>query len=358
MKRSTEDAIASLLAATEKKYGKGVLVQASEAKNLEIRRFSTGCLALDFALCGGWAEGRMIELIGQFSTCKSTLSTLACVEFMKAHPDGFALYVDLEGSCDKQWIRKLGGDLRRFVLSRPTGGEEAGDALVDNLRQLRQTEVPVLVILDSIAAMIPTKETEEDMDWNQPGLHAKLVTKFLRKVLVELRQDLLEENPQFTLILTNQIREKVGVMFGNPETGTGGRAREFFVSQQVKLTRESFVRKKVSVPGGKDIQETIGLKIKFIVQKNKAGGPQDERGSFRFHTKPRDGNTGGSIDNITDMVDYGLHYGVLKKVGSKLEYSGNQSTQKAFKEALKTDQKLFQAVRKDLITLAIDRFNS
>jgi len=358
MKKSTEDAIASLLAATEKKYGKGVLVQASEAKNLEIRRFSSGCVALDFALCGGWAEGRMIELIGQFSACKSTLATLACVEFMKAHPDGFALYLDLEGSCDKQWIKRLGGDLRRFVLSRPTGGEEAGDALIENLRQLRQTDVPVLVVLDSIAAMIPTKETEEDMDWNQPGLHAKLVTKFLRKVLVELRQDLLEESPQFTLILINQIREKVGIMFGNPETGTGGRAREFFVSQQVRLSRESFVRKKVKTPQGKDIQETIGLKIKFRVQKNKAGGPQDEQGSFRFHTKPKDGNPSGSIDNVTDLVDYGLHYGVLTKVGSSLEWGGKKFTQKAFKEGLRTDPKLFQAVRDALVKIAIDRFQS
>jgi len=356
MKKSTDNAIQGLLANMEKRYGRGVLVQASKAVSLDIRRFPTGCLALDFALCGGWAEGRMIEIMGAFSTCKSTLATLACVEFMKKYPEAFAVYMDLEGSCDKVWLEKLGGDLDRFVLVRPAGGEEAGDAMVEILRDLRNTNVPVLAVLDSIAAMVPTKETEEGMDWGQPGLHAKLVTKFCRKVLSELRQDLMEENPQFTLLLINQVRERVGVMFGSPEIGTGGRAREFFVSQQVKLTREAFVRKKVQTPQKKDIQETIGLKIKFTVSKNKAGGPQDERGGFRFHTKPRDGNPSGTIDNITDLIDYGLYYGVLAKVASKLEFQGKSHTQKAFKELLRTDPKVYAEVRNALMAVAVERF--
>ncbi|MDW8336005.1 MAG: recombinase RecA [Tepidimonas sp.] len=290
-------ALQAALAQIEKQFGKGTIMRLAEGEKVEdIQVVSTGSLGLDLALgVGGLPRGRIIEIYGPESSGKTTLTLQVIAQMQKQ--GGICAFVDAEHALDVQYAQKLGVDLSNLLISQPDTGEQALE-IVDSL--VRSGAVD-LIVVDSVAALTPKAELEGDMGDALPGLQARLMSQALRKLTATIKKT------NCMVIFINQIRMKIGVMFGSPETTTGGNALKFYASVRIDIRRTGSIKK------GEDV---IGSETKVKVVKNKVAPP--------FKTADFDILYGEGISREGEIVDLGVLHKVIEKSGAWYAYNGEK----------------------------------
>ena len=294
MNEEKRKALDAVLAQIEKAYGKGAIMKLGEdAGNTDIEVIPTGCLSLDLALgIGGLPRGRMIEIYGPESSGKTTVALHAVAEAQKL--GGVAAFVDAEHALDPVYAKKLGVDLENLYVSQPDTGEQALD-IVDAL--VRSSAVDIIVV-DSVAALTPKAEIEGDMGESHVGLQARLMSQALRKLTAIVNKS------KTCVVFINQLREKVGVMFGNPEVTPGGKALKFYASVRIDIRKTDIL---------KDTEGAAGNRTRAKVVKNKLAAP--------FRQAEFDIMYGEGISQEGCLIDLGVQYDVIKKSGAWFSYN-------------------------------------
>jgi len=307
----------------EKNYGKGSVMKLGDSVRQDIEVISSGSLTLDLALgVKGYPRGRIVEIYGPESSGKTTLAIHAIAEAQKA--GGIAAFIDAEHAFDQFYAKNLGVDTDNLYVAQPDNGEQALE-IADNL--IRSGAIDILVI-DSVAALTPKAEIEGEMGDSQMGLQARLMSKALRKLTGSINK------ANTTVIFINQLREKIGVMFGNPETTTGGNALKFYASVRVDIRRSSQI---------KDGDEVIGNRTRIKIVKNKIAPP--------FRKAEFDIMYGKGISKVGEILDLGVDLGIVKKAGSWFSYGDTKLGQgrDAVKNLIGDNPELMEELEKKIV---------
>lgn len=289
----------------EKQYGKGSIMRLGDRSNVDVNAISSGSLSIDAALgIGGYPMGRIIEIYGPESSGKTTLALHAIAEVQKT--GGKAAFIDAENAIDPRYAQNLGVNIENLILSQPDSGEQA----LEITELLIKSGAIDLIVVDSVAALVPQAELDGEMSDAHVGLQARLMSKAMRKLAGVMNRSAC------TVIFINQLREKVGVMFGNPETTSGGRALKFYAS--IRLD----VRKSEAIKNGNDI---IGNKVNVKVVKNKVAAP--------FKAAVIEIMYGEGISKLSEVIELGVVHDIIEKSGSWFAYKGEKIGQG--KEAVK-----------------------
>ncbi|MBM4377142.1 MAG: recombinase RecA [Deltaproteobacteria bacterium] len=297
MKKETMKLIRELIDGVEKRFGKGALMALGDSLgDSVVEVIPSGSLALDAALgIGGYPRGRIVEIFGPESSGKTTLCLHAICEAQRS--GGVAAFIDAEHAFDPGYAQAIGVDLKSLLLAQPDSGEQA----LDIAETLARSGAVQLVVIDSVAALVPQAEIDGEMGDKHIGLQARLMSQALRKLTP------VSHKTGTTLIFINQLRQKVGVVFGNPETTTGGNALKFYASVRIDVRRTG------QVTAG---EESVGSKTRAKIVKNKCSAP--------FQKAEFDIRWGRGIDHASELIDRGIECGVLDKSGANLVFDGQR----------------------------------
>ena len=317
-------ALQAAMTKIEKDFGKGSIMRLGDEKVESVDIIPTGSIGLDAALgVGGYPRGRVIEIYGPESSGKTTLAIHAIAEAQKL--GGTAAFIDAEHAFDRFYAAKLGVDVDNLWISQPDNGEQA----LQITDQLISSSAIDIIVIDSVAALTPKKEIEGDMGDSAVGLQARLMSQALRKLTSTISKT------NTTCIFINQLREKIGVMFGNPETTTGGNALKFYASVRLDIRRVTSI---------KDGDTVIGNQVRVKVVKNKVAPP--------FRKTEFEITFGEGISKVGEIVDLGVEYGIIKKSGSWFSYKesklaqGRDSTKALLKDNPELCEELEAAIKK------------
>lgn len=326
MATANEEKLKALQAAMskiEKNYGRGSIMRLGEENIEKIEVIPTGSIGLNAALgVGGYPKGRIIEIYGPESSGKTTLALHAIAECQKT--GGIAAFIDAEHAFDRFYAHSLGVDTENLLISQPDNGEQA----LEIADQLISSAAVDIVVIDSVAALTPKAEIEGDMGDNKVGLQARLMSQALRKLTATISKT------KTTCIFINQLREKIGVMFGNPETTTGGNALKFYASVRIDI------RRKESIKNG---DQVIGNTVKVKIVKNKVAPP--------FRKCEFDIMFGTGISRSSELVDMGVELDILKKSGSWFSYEDSKLAQgrEAVKKVLEDNPELSEEIESKIM---------
>jgi recombination protein RecA len=322
-------ALQAAMAKIEKDFGKGSIMKMGDEKIENVEVIPTGSIGLNAALgVGGYPKGRIIEIYGPESSGKTTLAIHAIAEAQKA--GGVAAFIDAEHAFDRFYAEKLGVDVNNLYISQPDNGEQALE-IADQL--IRSSAIDILVV-DSVAALTPKKEIEGDMGDSAVGLHARLMSQALRKLTGTIAKT------NTTCIFINQLREKIGVMFGNPETTTGGNALKFYASVRLDIRKVTAI---------KDGDQIIGNQVRVKVVKNKVAPP--------FRKAEFEITFGEGVSKVGEIVDLGVEYNIITKSGSWFSYGDSRLAQgrDAVKALLKDNPELCDELEAKIMEVIRDK---
>ncbi|MBQ1528192.1 recombinase RecA [Candidatus Saccharibacteria bacterium] len=292
-----------------KNFGDGSIMKLGDAKKIDVQLIPSGSLSLDLALGGGYPKGRIIEIYGPESSGKTTLTLHAIAEIQKQ--GGTAAFIDAEHALDPAYAKRIGVDTANLLISQPDNGEQA----LEICETLVRSGAVDLIVVDSVAALVPQAEIDGDMGDAQMGLQARLMSQAMRKLTGIISKS------KATVIFINQIRMKIGVMFGNPETTTGGNALKFYASVRLDIRRIGQIKEGDNITGNR-------TKVKIV--KNKIAAP--------FRTAEFDIMYNEGISKVGDILDLAVQYGVMDKAGAFLKYNGEtlgqgrEAVKKLFRE--------------------------
>ena len=313
------------IAQITKQFGDGSIMKLGEAQKIDVELLPSGSLSLDLALGGGYPKGRIIEIYGPESSGKTTLALHAIAEIQKQ--GGQAAFIDAEHALDPAYAKKIGVKTEDLLISQPDNGEQA----LEICETLVRSNAVDLIVVDSVAALVPQAEIDGDMGDAQMGLQARLMSQAMRKLTGIISKS------KATVIFINQIRMKIGVMFGNPETTTGGNALKFYASVRIDIRRIGHIKAGDNISGNR-------TKIKVV--KNKIAAP--------FRTAEFDIMYNEGISKTGDILDLAVQYGVIDKAGAFLKYKGETLGQgrEAVKKLFKEKPELMAEIEKQVRTKA------
>ena len=309
----------------EKQFGKGAIMKLGEAQKVNVERIPTGSLSLDLALGGGIPKGRVIEVYGPESSGKTTLTLHAIAEVQRG--GGTAAFIDAEHALDPSYAKRIGVDTDNLLLSQPDSGEQA----LEIVETLVRSNAVDLIVVDSVAALVPRAEIEGDMGDAHMGLQARLMSQALRKLTGVINKS------KATVIFINQIRMKIGVMFGNPETTTGGNALKFYASVRMDIRRISQIKQGDAV---------VGNHVRVKIVKNKVAPPFREAEFDILYNQ--------GISKSGDVIDLAVNNEIIEKSGAWFSYKGEKIAQgrEAAKTYLDQNPKVMAEVSKQVVAAA------
>ncbi len=316
-------ALSLALESIEKQFGKGSIMKLGESQHINVETIPSGSISLDIALGGGLPKGRVMEIYGPESSGKTTLTLHAIAEVQRA--GGTAAFIDAEHALDPAYAKRIGVDTDNLLLSQPDNGEQA----LEIVETLVRSNAVDLVVVDSVAALVPRAEIEGEMGDSLPGLQARLMSQALRKLTAIINRS------RTTVIFINQIRMKIGVMFGNPETTTGGNALKFYASVRMDIRRIGQI---------KQGEEVIGNRTRVKVVKNKVAPPFREA---EFDIMYNEG-----ISRSGDILDQAVNRGIVEKSGAWFAYAGEKIGQgrEAAKTYLQQHPKVMDEIAKKVMS--------
>jgi recombination protein RecA len=320
MKEENDKPVELVLEQIKERFGEGVIMKLGEVKRVDVESIPTGSISLDIALgIGGIPRGRVIEIYGPESSGKTTLALHILAHAQKAK--GAAAFIDAEHALDPEYAKKIGVKVNDLLISQPDNGEQA----LDIVETLVNSGAINLIVVDSVAALVPKAEIEGEMGDTHMGRQARLMSQALRKLTA------IVSKANCTVIFINQIRMKIGIMFGNPETTTGGNALKFYSSVRIEVRRSAQIKK------GEDI---VGNRVKVKIVKNKVAPP--------FKTTEFDIMYNEGISASGDLLDTGVKYEVISKKGNSYSFEDIKlgTGRETAKAALKNDPKLMQEISK------------
>ena len=311
------EALKLAIAQITKQFGDGSIMKLGDNRNIDVELLKSGSLSLDLALGGGYPKGRIIEIYGPESSGKTTLALHAIAEIQKT--GGQAAFIDAEHALDPAYAKRIGVDIDNLLISQPDNGEQA----LEICETLVRSNAVDLIVVDSVAALVPQAEIDGAMGDAQMGLQARLMSQAMRKLTAIISKS------KATVIFINQIRMKIGVIFGNPETTTGGNALKFYASVRIDIRRIGQI---------KDGENIIGNRTKIKVVKNKIAAP--------FRSAEFDIMYNEGVSKVGDVLDLAVQYGVFDKAGAFIKYNGETIGQgrEAVKRVLKEKPEFFAEI--------------